>query len=179
MQRPQTPRSKWRPRGCPFSRVRSWLDGRSVRRGPRMKKKHLGPADIGLDLGRATDSPAFRWLIACNLFGARISQDIAARAYRELDDLGVLTADRLAEADWQTLVDALGRGGYRRYAESTARELIDVGRRVRDDYGGRLGRLRRQVQSRKDLAERVQEFKGIGPTAADIFVREIAPLWEL
>jgi hypothetical protein len=143
------------------------------------KKDRLGPADLGLDLGRGTDAPAFRWLIACNLFGARISQEIAAAAYRELDELGVLTPDKLAEAKWQTLVDALGRGGYRRYDESTARELIDVGKQVRDDYGGHLTRLRRDVGSRKDLAERVQQFKGIGPTAADIFVREIAPLWEL
>jgi hypothetical protein len=142
-------------------------------------KKHLGPADIGLDLGTGTDAPAFRWLIACNLFGARISQDIAARAFRELDHLGVLTPDRLAEADWQALVDALGRGGYRRYDESTARELIEVGKQVRDGYGGHLGRLRRQVDSRKALAEQVQQFKGIGPTAADIFVREIWPLWHL
>ncbi len=142
-------------------------------------KKRLGPTDLGLDLGRGTDAPAFRWLVACLLFGARISQDIAARAYRELDELGVLTPTRLAGADWQTLVDALGRGGYRRYDESTARELIALGRQVLDDYGGHLTRLRRAADSRDELAREVQRFKGIGPTAADIFVRELAPLWEL
>lgn len=142
-------------------------------------KKRLGPADLGLDLGRGTDAPAFRWLIACQLFGARISQDIAAQAYRELDKLGVLSPDKLADADWQTLVDALGRGGYRRYDESTARELIEVGKQVQEEYGGHLTRLRRDVDSRKDLAEQIQQFKGIGPTAADIFVRELAPVWEL
>ncbi|CCH76313.1 ATPase involved in DNA replication initiation [Nostocoides japonicum T1-X7] len=142
-------------------------------------KKRLGPTDLDLDLGRGTDAPAFRWLVACLLFGARISQDIAARAYRELDELGVLTPTRLAGADWQTLVDALGRGGYRRYDESTARELIALGRQVLDDYGGHLTRLRRAADSRDELAREVQRFKGIGPTAADIFVRELAPLWEL
>jgi 3-methyladenine DNA glycosylase/8-oxoguanine DNA glycosylase len=142
-------------------------------------KKRLGPADLGLDMGRGTDAPAFHWLIACLLFGARISQDIAAKAYRELDKLGVLSPDKLAAADRQTLVDALGRGGYRRYDESTARELIAAGKRVEEEYGGHLTRLRRDVESRKDLAEQVQQFKGIGPTAADIFVRELAPLWEL
>jgi hypothetical protein len=141
------------------------------------KKKRLGPSDLGLDIGKGTDAPAFRWLIACELFGARISQDIAVRAYQELDDLGVLTPNKLADADWQTLVDALGRGGYRRYDESTARDLIDVGRQVRDDCGGHLSRLRDEVDSRKSLAARVQQFKGIGPTAADIFVRELAPAW--
>ena len=113
------------------------------------------------------------------MFGARISQDIAARAFRELDKLGVLTPRKLADTDWQTLVDALGRGGYRRYDESTARELIELGAAVSDNYGGRLSRLRREVDSRAALTERVQQFKGIGPTAADIFAREIAPLWQL
>jgi endonuclease III len=130
-------------------------------------------------MGRGTDAPAFHWLIACLLFGARISQDIAAKAYRELDELGVLTPDRLATADRQTLVGALGRGGYRRYDESTARELIAAGKRVQEEYGGHLTRLRRDVKSREDLAEQIQQFRGIGPTAAEIFVRELAPLWEL
>jgi 3-methyladenine DNA glycosylase/8-oxoguanine DNA glycosylase len=143
------------------------------------EKKRLGPADLGLHMGGGTDAPAFHWLIACLLFGARISQDIAARAYRELDKLGVLSPDKLATADWQTLVDALGRGGYRRYDESTARELIAAGKRIQVEYGGHLTRLRSDVKSRKDLAERIQQFKGIGPAAAEIFVRELAPLWEL
>ncbi|HEY3737018.1 MAG TPA: hypothetical protein VGL26_06210 [Jatrophihabitans sp.] len=142
-------------------------------------KKHLGPTDLGLDLGKGTDAPTFRWLIACELFGARISQDVAARAYQELDKIGVLTPGKLAGADWQALVDALGRGGYRRYDESTARELITVGKQVRDDYGGHLSRLRREAKSRRSLAEKVQQFKGIGPTAASIFVRELAPVWHL
>jgi endonuclease III len=142
-------------------------------------KKRLGPADLGLDLGRGTDAPAFRWLVACQLFGAPISQQIAARAYRELDELAVLTPAKLAEADWQTLVDALGRGGYRRYDESTAHELIELSQQVRDDYHGKLTGLRREVDSAAALAERLQQFKGIGPTAADIFVREFAPLWQL
>lgn len=142
-------------------------------------KKRIGPAELGLDLSKGTDSPAFRWLVACALFGARISQEIAARAYGELDREGVLTPARLADASWQQLVDALGRGGYRRYDESTARELIELGRQVRDDYGGRLTRLRRDVDSRPALAEKVQQFVGIGPTAADIFVRELASAWQL
>jgi endonuclease III len=142
-------------------------------------KKRLGPDDLGIDLSGGTDAPVFRWLVACALFGARISQDIAARAYAELDELGVLTPAKLAGANWQQLVDALGRGGYRRYDESTARELIEIGTRVREVYGGHLTRLRREVDNRKGLAEKIQQFKGVGPTAADIFVRAVAPAWQL
>lgn len=145
----------------------------------KQQKERLGPADLGLDLGTGADAAAFRWLVASELFSARISQDIAAAAYRELDRIGVLTPQKLADADWQELVDALGRGGYRRYDESTARELIEVGTRVRDEYGGKLTGMRKDADSRAALKRTVQQFNGIGPTGADIFVREIAPLWRL
>jgi hypothetical protein len=142
-------------------------------------KHRITAADLHIDLAKGTDAQVFRWLVACLLFGARISQDIAARAYAELDKLGVLTARRLAEADWQDLADALGRGGYRRYDESTARELISLGQRVLDEYGGHAARIRDGADTKAAVAGRVQEFTGIGPAAADIFVREITPAWGL
>jgi hypothetical protein len=142
--------------------------------------KHRTTAtDLHIDLAKGTDAQVFRWLVACLLFGARISQDIAARAYAELDKLGVLTPRRLAEADWQELVDALGRGGYRRYDESTARELISLGQRVLDEYGGHAARIRDGADTKAAVAGRVQEFTGIGPAAADIFIREITSAWGL
>ena len=142
-------------------------------------KNRIGPGDLGIDLAKGTDTQVFRWLVACLLFGARISQDIAARAYKELAALGVLTPSRLAEADWQELVDALGRGGYRRYDESTARELINLGQQVRDEYGGHLTRLRESADTTEALVARVQQFKGIGPAAGQIFVRELGPAWNV
>jgi hypothetical protein len=142
-------------------------------------KHRITATDLHIDLAKGTDAQVFRWLVACLLFGARISQDIAARAYVELDKLGVLTPHRLAEAGWQDLVDALGRGGYRRYDESTARELISLGRRVLDEYGGHAARIRVGADTKRAVTDRVQEFTGIGPAAAGIFVREITPAWEL
>jgi hypothetical protein len=142
-------------------------------------KRRVGPGELGIDVGKGTDAPAFRWLVACLLFGNRISQDVAAHAYRELDRLHVLTPKRLADADWQELVDALGRGGYKHYDESTARELIGLGRRVTEEYGGHLARLKGDVHSRGELTAKAQEFTGIGPTTARIFVRELAPVWGL
>lgn len=142
-------------------------------------KARIGPKDLGIDLKKPTDAELFRWLVACDLFGARISQDIAARAFRELDGAGLLTPDKLAGAGWQRLVDLLDAGGYVRYDESTARELIELGAEVRDQYGGRLSRLRDGASSKTELRRRVQEFKGMGPTAADIFLREVGPAWGL
>jgi hypothetical protein len=142
-------------------------------------KHRITATDLHIDLTKGTDAQVFRWLVACLLFGARISQDIAARAYAELDQLGVLTPRRLAEADWQSLVDALGRGGYRRYDESTARDLISLGQRVLDEYDGHAARGRDGADTKRAVAGRVQEFTGIGPVAADIFVRELTPAWGL
>jgi hypothetical protein len=142
-------------------------------------KHRITATDLHIDLAQGTDAQVFRWLVACLLFGARISQDIAARAYAELDKLGVLTPGQLAEADWQDLVDALGRGGYRRYDESTARELISLGQRVVDEYGGHAARIRDGADTKRAVAGRVREFTGIGPVAADIFTRELTPVWGL
>lgn len=105
-------------------------------------KGRIGPDDLGIGLGPASDAAVFRWLVACQLFGARISQDIAARTFTELDKAGVLTPRKLAGADWQRLVDLLGAGGYRRYDESTARELIAVGKLAVDKYRGKITRIR-------------------------------------
>jgi endonuclease III len=142
-------------------------------------KARIGPRDLGIDLSRPTDATVFRWLVACQLFGARISQEIAARTFTELDKDGVLTPRKLADADWQHLVDLLGAGGYRRYDESTARALIEVGKLAVDKYGGKITRIRDGAKSKKQVATHLQEFKGVGPTGAQIFLREMAPVWQL
>lgn len=140
-------------------------------------KARIGPDDLGIDLSKGTDLQVFKWLVACDLFGRRISQDIAAAAFKELDKARLLKPDKLAEADWQQLVDLLGAGGYKRYDESTASELIQLGRHALESYGGKLSRITSgedgKPASKAEIKKRVQEFKGIGPTAADIFVREL------
>lgn len=139
----------------------------------------IGAADLGIELGPRKDGDLFRWLVACLLFGARISQDIAARTFHALDDHGVLTPQRLRDADRQHLVDLLGEGGYRRYDESTARELITLGQDAMDRYDGRLSRLAKDAGSKAEVGRRLQEFTGIGPTASRIFLRDAGPVWGL
>lgn len=136
-------------------------------------KARLGANDLGIDVKAGSDRAFFKWLVACQLFGARISQDIAARAFAELDKAGVLTPRKLAAADWQRIVDLLGKGGYRRYDESTARELITMGKEVRDKYAGSVSKLLAGAANKQEIQERLQTFKGIGPTAAGIFLREV------
>jgi endonuclease III len=142
-------------------------------------KARIGPKDLGIDLGEGTDPQLFRWLVACALFGARIRQEIAAQAFRELDGAGLLTPRKLASAPWQRVVDLLGRGGYRRYDESTARQLIATAQQVLDRYDGQLSRLPDGADGAKEVAERVQAFTGVGPKASEIFLRELSGLWPL
>lgn len=141
------------------------------------RKDRIGPDDLGIDPGKGTDAQLFKWLVACDLFGRRISQDLAAAAFTELDKARLLSPKKLAAADWQRLVDLLGAGGYKRYDESTASELIKLGQDTLDRYHGRLSKMiaaeDRKHASKAEVKKRVQEFKGIGPTAADIFVREL------
>jgi endonuclease III len=151
----------------------------SERTSHRDRTARIGPADLGIHLTARSNKEAFRWLVACQLFGARIRQEIAADTFRELDRAGMTRPENLAEADWQHLVDLLGAGGYRRYDESTARELIAVGRLAMDRYDGKITRIRGEAGSRKAAARLLQEFKGVGPTSARIFLREMAPLWDL
>ena len=142
-------------------------------------KDRTDAADLGLDLGTGAgdDATLFRWLVACLLFGARISQDRAAAAFHQLDDDGVLTPDRLAHASERHLVELLDAGRYTRYDDSKAAELTQLGHDVLDRYEGRLSSLPEGAGSKKEVSERLQQFKGIGPVAADIFLRDAPAAW--
>lgn len=142
-------------------------------------KNRIGASDLGIDLSQGRDDEVFKWLVACKLFGRPISQDVAAATFTELDKAGVVTPHKLANADWQHLVDLLGQGGYRRYDESTASELIRLGQDTLDRYSGSLAQLPSGAETKKAIRERLQEFKGIGPTSTDIFLREMGPLWKV
>jgi len=124
-----------------------------------------------------TPSPLFRLLVLAMLLSTRISADIAVAAARELSSAGYRTPQKMGAASWQHRVDALGRGHYRRYDESTATRLGDAATLVIDEYGGDLRRLRDAARDADEVLERLQEFPGIGPTGAAIFVREVQGVW--
>ncbi|HEX2316959.1 MAG TPA: endonuclease [Thermomonospora sp.] len=123
-------------------------------------------------------SALFKLLVLTNLLSARISAEIAVAAARELFEAGGGTARGLARMSWQDRVDALGRGHYVRYDESTATRLGDTADLVQDRYGGDLRRLALESRRVPDrAAELLREFPGIGPTGVDIFCREAQAVW--
>jgi len=123
-------------------------------------------------------SPLYQLLVLATLLSTRISAGVAVAAARELFAAGYRTPAAMSEASWQDRVDALGRGHYRRYDESTASTLGDSAGRVVRQYRGDLRRLRDEANGdAKAIAKLLTEFRGIGPTGASIFLREVQEAW--
>lgn len=134
-------------------------------------------AQAGITL-KNQPAPLFQLLVLANLLSARISSGTAVAAARELFAAGGGTARGMARLSWQERVDALGRGHYVRYDESTATRLGDTARIVMDRYDGDLRRLARDSGRDRDRAAALlREFPGIGPTGIDIFCREAQAVW--
>lgn len=134
-------------------------------------------AQAGITL-KDQPSALFKLLVLANLLSARISSDIAMAAARELFDAGGGTPRGMSEVTWRERVDALGRGHYVRYDESTASRLGDVAGIVQDKYKGDLRRLAIDAgHDPRKAAELLREFPGIGPTGVDIFCREAQAVW--
>lgn len=134
--------------------------------------------EAGITL-RDKPMPLFQLAVLSLLASTRIRAEVATRAARELWSAGWRTPARLQGSTWQQRVDALGRGGYRRYDESTATALGEAAAHVQDAYAGDLRRLRpRDLEGGvEELHARLQELPRIGPTGASIFCREVQAVW--
>lgn len=133
--------------------------------------------DAGIKLAN-TPAPLWQLLVLANLLSARISSGIAVAAARELFKAGGRTPKGMAELTWQQRVDALGRGHYVRYDESTATRLGECADLARDEYRGDLRRLaERGEHDPAKIGRLLQEFKGIGPSGVTIFFREAQAVW--
>jgi endonuclease III len=133
--------------------------------------------EAGITL-RDRPKPLFQLLVLSLLASARISADIAGAAARELWSAGWRTPHGMLDSTWQDRVDALGRGGYRRYDESTASRLAEMAERVLDEHGGDLRALRPgSAGDVERLRDGLTRFTGIGLLGADVFCREVQAVW--
>lgn len=134
-------------------------------------------AEAGITL-RDKPAPLFQLLVMTVLCSVRISAEIAVKAARELFRSGWRTPHALLDSTWQQRVDALGRGGYRRYDESTATYLAEDAQLLVDRYQGDLRKLRDELDGDpRAIRERLTEFARIGPVGAEIFCREAQAVW--
>ncbi|WP_422746771.1 endonuclease [Mycobacterium sp. WMMD1722] len=120
--------------------------------------------------------PLFELLTLCMLASKPIDAGIAVKAAREIFAAGLRTPDAVLKADRKTMIDAFGRAGYARYDESSATRLTDMAQAVNDEHGGDLRGLG-EAEDVDTTRKLLKEFKGIGDTGADIFLREVQDVW--
>lgn len=122
--------------------------------------------------------PLFELLVLCMLASKPIDATIATQAARELFRAGLRTPKAVLAADRRTMISAFGRAHYVRYDESSATRLTAIAERVRDEFGGDLRELARRSDQQSAKAKRMlKQFKGIGDTGADIYLREVQDVW--
>ncbi|MCL6422157.1 endonuclease [Brachybacterium sp. JHP9] len=134
-------------------------------------------ADAGIAL---RDEPSALWelLLLTLLLSARIRSQAAVDTARVLIGAGWTSPERLAASTHRQRVAVLGRGGYRRYDESTSAKLAHAASLLQDRWGGDLRALRDEAGGDPArIARLLQEFEGIGPTGARIFLREVQAVW--
>jgi endonuclease III len=122
--------------------------------------------------------PLFELLVLCMLASKPIDASIAMRAARELFEAGLRTPKAVLASDRRTMISAFGRAHYVRYDESSATRLTDIAQLISDEYSGDLRELARGSQHDVAAAtQKLKQFKGIGDTGADIFLREVQDVW--
>jgi endonuclease III len=134
-------------------------------------------AEAGIRM-KDTPMPLFQVLVLCMLASEPIDATIATGAARGLFTAGLRTPKSVLASDRRTIVRAFGHAHYVRYDESSATRLSDMAQRVRDEYSGDLREI--VYRSERDVAavkSMLKEFKGIGDTGADIFLREVQDVW--
>lgn len=131
--------------------------------------------ELGLDLTRPENR--FKWFLASLLFAKRISSKIAKKTYRKFEKEKLTTPENILAAGWDRLVQVLNSGGYVRYDFSTASNLLEIMKKLKEEYLD-LEELYRCSSDSRDLERRLQEFKGVGPVCVNIFLRELRGIWE-
>ncbi len=138
-----------------------------------MTKKHeVSATDLGIDLTSRTEAELFKWFLACLLFGKPIQQQVAQRTYLEFERERLLSPGAIRKAGWKKLVRVLDNGHYVRYDESTATRLLKVMEELEKTDGGLLD-LITHAGSEQEVARRLQQFTGVGPKTAEIFLRDL------
>lgn len=134
---------------------------------------------LGIDLNNSTSEEVFKWFLASILFGARISETIAVKTYKEFERRKVLSPDLILQTGWDGLVEILDAGGYVRYDFKTATKLLEIMKDLKDRYNGDLNLLHKESKDSRDLEMNLRSLgKGIGEVTTNIFSRELRGVWE-
>ena len=133
---------------------------------------------LGIKLKEKKSDEIFKWFLASILYGARIGEKIATNTYYEFEKRNVLTPEKILKTGWDGLVEILDIGGYVRYDFKTATKLLNIMRIIHDNYDNNLNNMNEAASDFQDLENKLIEMPGIGPTTANIFLRELRGIWE-
>ncbi len=139
--------------------------------------KQLKSYSQELDLDLSNTRARFEWFLASILFAKRISTEISKRTFVRFQEEGLISPDAIEHAGWDKLVEVLDSGGYTRYDFSTASNLLDIMRNLREHYGD-LDEIHTQADSPRELEKMLMGFKGVGPVGVNIFLRELKGIWK-
>jgi len=133
---------------------------------------------LGIKLKEKNPDEIFKWFLASVLYGARIGEKIATKTFYEFEKRNVLTPEKILKTGWDGLVEILDRGGYVRYDFKTATKLLNIMKIIQDNYDNNLNNMHEAASDFQDLENKLIEMPGIGPTTANIFLRELRGIWE-
>lgn len=127
---------------------------------------------------RDTPVPLFQLLVMAILFSAPIQADKAMQAVKAVFERGWDSPRKMDRSSWDQRTSFLNAHGYARYDESAARKLGQSTHLLNTRYEGDLRNLREAAEHdvKKEL-ELLQEFKGLGETGSQIFLREAQAVW--
>ena len=136
-------------------------------------RNSISAADLDIHVEAGDEQELFKWLVASFLMGKRIQSEIAAGAYRVIVQLHQFdTPRKLADCTHRGLVRMLGEAKYTRYDESTADRLLKLGKKLNEEYAGKVINIRAASEHRADFEKRLKAFEGIGPKTIEIFMSE-------
>jgi len=133
--------------------------------------EHSTAEDLGLDL--TTDDGLYGWFLASLLFGRPVQESVAIQAWKVLRDDGFTSPESFVGASSSRIDTDLWNANYRHLVGGMTAELPRVMEALITEHGS-LRALVSKSASRSDLEAHLEEFKGVGPKTAEIFLREIS-----
>jgi len=134
---------------------------------------------LEIDLAGSDSTEILKWFLASILFGARISESIVVKTYKQFEEEDVLSAQKILDTGWDGLVRILDDGGYVRYDFKTATKLLEVMGSLQKLYKEDLNQLHQEAKDSFDLEKSLKNLgKGIGDVTINIFLRELRGTWE-
>mgnify|MGYP001122715041 CR=1 FL=1 len=133
---------------------------------------------LGINLLSRKSDEIFKWFLASLLFGARISESVAMKTYKEFEKRETLSPEKIMDTGWDGLVAILDEGGYVRYDFKTATKLLEITGNFLKEYKGDLNILHSEAKDAQDVEKKLMNLgKGIGQVTVAIFLRELRGVW--